>query len=123
MRNRQKGISLIGALISAAVILGALILGMRIVPVYTEYFAIKKALNGLASSAEASSPETIRILFDRRSGAEDINSVRKEDLVISKENGRWTISADWQRTIPIVANVSLLFQFSASSTSNAAASQ
>lgn len=123
MRNRQRGISLIGALISAAVILGALILGMRIVPVYTEYFAIKKALNGLASSAEASSPETIRILFDRRSGAEDINSVRKEDLIISKENGRWTISADWQRTIPIVANVSLLFQFSASSTSNAAASQ
>jgi len=123
MRNRQLGISLIGALISAALLIGGLILGMRIVPVYTEYFAVKKALNGLASSAEATSPETIRILFDRRSGAEDINSVRKEDLVISKENGRWTISADWQRTIPVVANVSLLFQFSASSTSNAAASQ
>lgn len=123
MRNRQQGISLIGALISAALILGALILGMRIVPVYTEYFAVKKALAALASSAEATSPETIRILFDRRSGAEDINSIRKEDLVISKENGRWVVSADWQRTIPVVANVSLLFQFSASSTTNAAASQ
>ncbi len=110
-------------MISAAVILGGLIVGMRVVPVYAEYFAVKKALAGLASSAEATSPEAIRILFDRRSGAEDINSVHKEDLVISKENGRWTVSADWQRTVPLVANVSLLFQFSASSTSNAAANQ
>ncbi|WP_374605340.1 DUF4845 domain-containing protein [Niveibacterium sp.] len=93
------------------------------VPVYNEYFAVKKALAALASNAEANSPEAIRGLFERRANVDDISSVNKADLVISKENGRWVISAEWQRTIPLVANISLLFQFSASSAADAAASQ
>lgn len=123
MRRYQHGLSLIGTMVAGALIVCALILAMRMVPVYNEYFAVKKALAALASNAEANSPEAIRGLFERRANVDDISSVNKADLVISKENGRWVISAEWQRTIPLVANISLLFQFSASSAADAAASQ
>lgn len=123
MRDRQKGISLIGTMIAAAMVIGAIILAMRMVPVYNEYFAIKKALNVVASSGEATSPEAIRSQFGRKADVEDISTVKPSDLVIAKENGRWVISAEWQRTIPLVANVSLLFQFSVSSAGNLAANQ
>ncbi|WP_374399826.1 DUF4845 domain-containing protein [Niveibacterium sp.] len=123
MRNRQQGLSLIGTMIAAALVIGAIILAMRMVPVYNEYFAVKKTLNALAVSGEATSPEAIRALFDKRSGVEDIDSIARSDLVITKENGRWVISAQWQRRIPLVANISLLFDFSASSAAEPAASQ
>lgn len=123
MRRHQQGLSLIGTMIAAALVIGGIILAMRMVPVYNEYFAVKKMLNSLATSGEANSPEAIRGLFDKRSGVEDIDSISRSDLVIAKENGRWVISAQWQRTIPLVANVSLLFQFSASSSADPAASQ
>lgn len=123
MRDRQKGISLIGTMIAAALVIGSIILAMKMVPVYNEYFAIKKALNVVASSGDSTSPEAIRSQFGRKADVEDISSVTRSDLVITKENGRWVVSAEWQRTIPLVANVSLLFQFSASSAAEPAASQ
>lgn len=123
MQKRQRGISLIGTLISAVLVIGAIILAMRMVPVYNEYFAIKKALTAIATSADANSPEAIRSMFNRKASVEDISSITPTDLAISKENGRWVVSAEWQRTLPLVANVSLLFQFSASSAVEPAASQ
>ncbi|GAA5184570.1 hypothetical protein GCM10025771_38930 [Niveibacterium umoris] len=123
MRKQQRGISLIGTLIAAILIIGAIIMAMRMVPVYNEYFAVKKALTAIASSGDASSPEAIRSMFNRKASVEDINSVTMNDLAISKENGRWIVTAEWQRTIPLVANISLLFQFSASSAADPAAAQ
>ncbi|WP_172197896.1 DUF4845 domain-containing protein [Niveibacterium sp. COAC-50] len=123
MRKHQEGLSLIGTMIAAALVIGSIVLAMRTVPVYNEYFEIRKSLTVLATSAEATSPEAIRGLFDRRTSVNDIRSVSGADLVIAKNGARWEISVDWQRSIPLVANVSLLFQFSASSSAEAAASQ
>lgn len=102
----------------AALVVGAIVLAMRCVPVYNEYFGVKKALSAISTNNEANSPEAIRNFFDRRASVDDITSVKPSDLVISKENGRWSISAEWQRTVPLVANVSLLFEFSASSSAD-----
>lgn len=107
----------------AAVVIGAIILGMRMVPVYVEFFAVKKALAAIATSSEATSPESIRAAFERKAAVEDIQTVKKTDLTILKVNGRWEISTEWQRTLPLVANVSLLFAFSASSSGNVATSE
>ncbi|MCX9158284.1 DUF4845 domain-containing protein [Niveibacterium sp. 24ML] len=115
MRKRERGISLVGTMIMAALVIGGIVLAMRCVPVYNEYFAIQKAFKTIASSGEADSPEAVRKMFELRSAVDDITSIKKTDLIISKENNRYEISADWQRTVPLGGHVSLLFQFSASS--------
>jgi len=116
MLHRQRGISLIGTLIIAILIIGAIVMAMRTVPVYNEYFAVKRALNTIAASSEAQSPEAIRVAFNRKASVEDISTVRAQDLSITKENGRYVIEAEWERRIELVANVSLVFNFQASST-------
>jgi len=121
MRNHQRGLSLIGTLFVAAVVIGGLILALRAVPVYSEYFAVKRAVNAVANGVDALSPEAIRKAYDRRADVESIETVKSTDLTISKQDGRFVISAEWQRTIPLVANVSLLFEFSASSAADASA--
>lgn len=121
MDKRQRGISLIGTLIIAALVIGLIILGMRTVPVYNEYFSVKKALVAVVSSGDAQSPDGLRSAFQRRADVDGIDSVKVSDLEISKDGNRFVVAAQWERRIPLVANVALVFSFSASSSGDSAA--
>lgn len=123
MYKRQRGISLIGTLIIAVFVIGSLILGMRTVPVYNEYFAVKKAVVLVAAGGEAQTPQTIRSAFQRHADVNDIETVSGKDLDISKDGNRYVVSVQWERRIPLVANVALVFSFEASSLSNPASSE
>lgn len=121
MDKRQRGISLIGTLIIAVFVIGSIILVMRTVPVYNEYFSVKKALTAVVSSGDAQSPETLRNAFQRRADVDDIDSVKPADLDISKDGNRYVVAAQWERRVPLVANIALVFSFSASSSGDSAA--
>lgn len=121
MDKRQRGISLIGTLIIAIFVIGSLVLVMRTVPVYNEYFSVKKALAAVVSSGDAQSPESLRNAFRRRADVDDIDSVKAADLDISKDGNRYVVAAQWERRVPLVANIALVFSFSASSSGDSAA--
>ena len=122
MRKHQRGLSLISTLILGVILMGAIILTMRCVPVYNEYFTVKSSLFKIGSSG-SDSPEAIRSAFQRQADVGDISSVTPKDLDIIKENGRFVISAQWERRVPLVANVSLVFAFQATSRSDSGAGQ
>ena len=44
MRNRQRGVSLLGLLAGGVILIAVALLGMRLAPSYIEFFAIKKAV-------------------------------------------------------------------------------
>jgi hypothetical protein len=123
MRKHQRGLSLISTLILGVILVGGIILAMRCVPVYNEYFTVKSALNKIAAGGDADSPENIRRAFQRQSDVGDVTSITPKDLDITKENGRYLIAAQWERRVPLVANVSLVFAFQASSSADASSSQ
>lgn len=121
MDKHQRGLSLIGTLVIAVFVISCIVLVMRAVPVYNEYFSVKKALVAVTSAGDAQSPETLRSAFQRRADVDDIDSVKPQDLEISKDGNRFVVSANWERRVPLVANISLVFTFSASSSGDAAA--
>lgn len=123
MRRNQRGISLISTLLLGVIIVGGIILAMRCVPVYNEYFTVKSAFSKVASGADADSPQAIRSAFQRQADVGDISSITAKDLEIVKENGRYVVSAQWERRVPLVANVALVFAFQASSATSAAGNQ
>ena len=53
--------------------------------------------------------------FDRRRQIDDISSVSGADLVIDKSGTKTVIDVQYSRTVPLVANVSLLFDLHPSS--------
>ena len=59
----------------------------------------------------------LRRSFDRRGQIDDISSVRGADLVIDRTGTRTVINVQYSRTVPLVANVSLLFDLHPSSDS------
>jgi uncharacterized protein DUF4845 len=115
--RKQAGLGLFGMLILCIVIVVAAVGGMKVVPAYIEYFNIKKAVTGIVKSGEArrSAPPEIRAAFDRRAAIDDFTSVTGKDLEITKNGNDVVISVSYPRRIPLVANVSLLIDFAASS--------
>ncbi|MCB1907913.1 MAG: DUF4845 domain-containing protein [Rhodocyclaceae bacterium] len=120
MMQAQKGMSLIGLLLTGVLLGAVFLLGMKTVPALNEYAAIKRVINTVADNADPSNATVpgLRRDFDTRASIDDITSVKGADLIITKRGGSVTISVAYARRIPVVANVSLLIDFEASSTGN-----
>jgi hypothetical protein len=113
---RQRGLSLISTLIVGVVIMAALILGLKVVPVYAEYFAVKKAFSKVISTTDvASPPADFRNAFQRFADVDDITSVDRQSIEVEKDNGHASLHVKYSRTVKIYGPVSLLFEFSVDS--------
>lgn len=112
--QRQRGVTLIGFIFMAAIVSALGIVAFRAIPIYNEFFTVKKILKGIDVSANEPTPTDIRNQFDRRSAADYQYDIKSRDLEITKENGKIVISIAYSRTLPLFYNVSLLFDFEAS---------
>jgi hypothetical protein len=117
MRNRQLGITLMGLIVGAVVLIFAAVLLMKLVPSYLEYNAVKKAVSAIvvATRGRGASVADIRRAFENRSAIDDINSVKSSDLEISKEGNDYVVAVAWRREVPLFANIGVYIDFAATS--------
>ena len=113
-RNGQAGLTLIGFLFVAAVVVVIALVGFRILPSYIEYFSVKKAVAGALEDAVDGQPATVRRFFERRVSAEYIDSIDWRDLEVTKQNNQIVGTISWEKRMPLVYNVSLLLEFEVS---------
>ncbi len=116
MRN-QKGFTFWSLTFTITVIVVAALLTMKLFPAYAEFFAVKKAINRLATEGNLSGMDKrdIQRAFERSSDISDIKSIKPTDLIITRNaSGETTVSADYEVVVPLVANVSALLTFHAS---------
>jgi Tfp pilus assembly major pilin PilA len=112
--HNQKGVTLIGFIFLIAIV-GALgVVAFRALPIYNEYFTVKRILKSINTESNEATPGDIRKQFILKASADYVNDIKASDLEITKENGRVIISVAYSKTLPLVANVSLLFDFEAS---------
>ena len=108
---RQKGMSIISLIFIGLVVVFLMVLGAKLIPALTEYFAIESALNKI--KGEPTVPE-IRKAFDRFAIIDDIKSVDAKDLDITKDSEQTVISYAYTYSIPIIDNVRLVIDFKGS---------
>lgn len=97
-------IIVIGAIVSIATV------GMKVMPVYLEYTAVKNAIKKAVTDGEGK--KGIVDSFNKIASVDDIKSVTGADLVVSDNQA----SVDYQVVVPIVANASILLDFNATAT-------
>ncbi|MYM83683.1 DUF4845 domain-containing protein [Duganella sp. FT50W] len=119
MQKRQNGISLVGLILVLALLGMALVLGMKIVPTYSEYRAIQNAI--VTAKASGGSVAEIRRAFDAGATASYISSISGRDLTIEKVNGETEISFVYEKKIPLAGPVSLLLEYEGSTAKGGAA--
>lgn len=113
MKSNQ-GITLIGFIVLLVIVGGLAVVAFRAIPIYSEYFTVKRILKQINVDSPDTTPAEIRKQFDLKASADYVFEVKSRDLDIGKENGRIVIAVSYQKTVPLVANVSLLFDFEAS---------
>ena len=123
MQSRQRGLTMIGFLFVAVVLVMIAMLAMKLVPAYIEYFSVKKILATMGQEFDLKSKSNadIRNDFVRRAEVGYVTVVKPEDLSINRHGAVPVISADYTYRTKLVGNVSLVVDFSASSDPNAAA--
>ena len=115
--RKQKGFTFWSLTFTVGTIAIVALLTMKLFPAYSEFFAIKKAINRMASEGSLSNMEKSEIqrAFDRSSGIDDIRSIQPKDLKITRSSsGETVVTADYEVVIPLVANISALLTFHAS---------
>jgi hypothetical protein len=110
-QHKQIGMTFIGMLIVVAALVCMAVVGMKVAPAYIEFMNVKNAIKKAADSADTSSKKAVADAFGKSAAVDNISVITGNDLVVN--NG--VISVDYQVTIPIVANASILLDFSATS--------
>lgn len=117
MRNRQRGVTLMGLIIGSVIVIFAALLGMKVLPSYIEYFAIKKAVVAIGneSGRGGGSANEVRRDFASRQAIDDFTSVKASDLEVTKEGNGFLVVAAYRKEIPLFANIGIYIDFVASS--------
>ncbi len=116
MRKKQLGISLSGLLAVSFILIFVAALGMKLAPSYLEFFAIKKAVNAIASEKRGgASVAEVRKSFDNRAMIDDINSIKGADLEVTKEGNDLVVVAAYRKEIPLLKGIGIYIEFRAAS--------
>jgi len=114
-RARQSGLTIIGFVFVAAVLLSIAMIGFRVLPSYIEYFSVEKTLKQtLLNSREGVTLAEFRKDFDLKASADYIDSVRGSDVELNKQGNALVATATWSKTLPLIGNASILLDFQAS---------
>ena len=110
--SAQRGMSVIGLIIIACVVAFFGLIALRAVPTFTEYSSIMKICKN--ASQQESTVAGVKKFFNLAASADYITSITENDLEITKEGTRITISFAYDKEIPIIEPVYLLIKYSGS---------
>lgn len=117
IHSKQQGITFIGLVLVIAAVIFLAVIAIKVVPAYIEYFGVKKAIQYVANQSEfdTMSKKEIASAFDKSASTGYITVIKGADLSIEKNETGNVVTADYQVTLPIVANASVLLDFHATS--------
>jgi len=113
MKRHQRGLTILGFLFVAAVVVTAALVSFRIMPAYVEYLSVKKALETALDDSPTGNLQEVRRAFERKLSAGYIESVRAADVVVSRDGNAIVASVSWQRILHMIGNASILLEFDA----------
>ncbi len=114
-RKRASGITLIGFLMLLAVVGFFGYLAMRLIPMYTEYMGVVKAMEQVRAEPNAAnmSPEQIRrslsLKFNTQYVSDD--AIPPQAIRVIRQGGGQTLSVTYERRVPFVYNLELVGTF------------
>jgi hypothetical protein len=112
MRHRQKGITFIGLLLLLALVAIPVYAGIRLLPVYLNYFKLVRTMESTAQEFKGGGDEGgIRRSLERHWSIEDITGLDYKDVEIRKDDGVVTMHAVYKDEVPYLANVALVVNF------------
>ena len=110
--HKQKGITLIGFIFVLAFVIFASFIGMKIGPMYMEYYSVVSAMNGIASERGSArlSPYQIKLRFLTRLNVSYTENVKESHIKLTRGNGVH-LRVTYEVRKPIVGNLDVVARF------------
>ncbi|MGY1425292.1 DUF4845 domain-containing protein [Lysobacter sp. A289] len=114
MKRTQGGMTLVGFIIVLGVAGVFIYMGMKVIPMYSEYYSVKQALAGLENEADiaSQSPAKIKDMFFRRLYISYAETVKPEHVKIVRQDSGYLITVDYEVRKPLIANLDVVGKFS-----------
>ena len=115
MKRLQRGMTMLGFLVTLSVVILFLYCGMKIVPMYIEFYSVKKALASMATEPEAANAtkDALRTMFKRHMTIDYVSVVKPEMLKIESTDTGYNLVVEYERREPLVANLDVVGKFRA----------
>jgi hypothetical protein len=113
MKRKQGGLSLVGFLVVLAVVGFAAYVGMKLFPMYQEYYAVQSAMKGLANEPGIADmdPAKVEDLFFRRLYINYSENVKPQDVKFERMDGGWKMMVNYEVRRPLVGNLDVVGKF------------
>ena len=115
--RKQRGVTLTGMIMVSFVLVIALLLAFKIVPVYLDYAKINKQFKAMSEDPQIRAAPTlsnIKSAWFRQNAVDDIK-FDAETIQVRKEGGSIVIEAEYSVKVPLFKNMAACFDFHASS--------
>ncbi len=115
-KRNQEGMTLLSFVVVLAVVGFALYVGMKLFPMYEEYYSIRMVLKGIASETSTGAsmePEKVRELFAKRLDVNYSDNVKPSDLKFDRVDGGWRMTVAYEVRRPLIANLDVVGKFDA----------
>ncbi|QAU25553.1 DUF4845 domain-containing protein [Dyella sp. M7H15-1] len=114
MKSKQTGITLIGFLVVLAVVGFFGYMAMKLVPSYTEYMGVVKAMNQISSEGVEGKPlDEVRreLMFKLGFQYVDDATIHPGDITIGQGAGGNELRVSYDKDIPFMYNIDFLIHF------------
>ena len=107
--RKQRGLSIIGFILVLSMAIFVSYIGMKIVPIYMEYYSVVSALNGVASERGSAnlSPYDIKVKVLNRLYVSYSANVKESHIKITRSNGV-NLRVAYEVRTPVLGNLDVI---------------
>jgi len=111
--QKQSGMSLIGFIFVLAMVIFISYLGMRIVPIYLEYYSVVNAMDGVAEERGSArlSPFDIRVQILNRLYVSYSENVKESHIKLTRSSSGVNLRIAYEVRTPVLGNLDVVAKF------------
>ncbi|MFC4526819.1 DUF4845 domain-containing protein [Dyella halodurans] len=114
MKSKQSGITLIGFLVVLIVVCFFGFMAMKLIPAYTEFMGVNKAMNDIATgSMEGKTLDDVRRDLAKKMDFQYVDdaTIKPKDITIKREGNAAQLHVTYDKRIPFMYNIDFLLHF------------
>ena len=114
MKSKQSGITLIGFLVVLIVVGFFGFMAMKLIPAYTEFMGVNKAMNDIATgSMEGKTLDDVRRDLMKKMDFQYVDdaTIKPKDITIKREGNAAQLSVTYDKRVPFMYNIDFLLHF------------
>lgn len=109
----MRGVTLIGILFIAMIVIFVVVIGMNIIPTYTQHLEVKDILDSLAKDPATNQMNKAKVkdLFERRLQVNSIRNIKGENLDVEKKDGKTIMTLNYEVRTHLMGNMDVIIKF------------